>query len=556
MLSFDNSLVAEIRVGQQRGSGFLIAKDIVLTALHVVLGNSCATVPDAVAAEVRFEGDVRLALKRQSMGIDRHENADVLRNLDIPWLKASLLWPEAGKAFDKAPDLALLKLERPNGTGVAPPVAIYASDPSSNSKSLPGCVSAGFPRHAATQAGTTLIWNCHMLSGELNSIRGRSPPTFDLYDNQKASGSKDGWRGMSGAAVWLDQGSDSQLIGVAYEGPDNTRPDHALRVWPITSIPQDDPDFWRLSGIRNAPAAAVACGAIGLGSKLLDNFFRFDRKQAAEVFRQWLAGDGEGHSPLLGRTGAPTKPAAIVLKGHLIDEPMLCAKLFARILADEAYPDAGDVYQSQITLNCGSRDHSVSIRAGSMLREWAQAYSSDRAVRQGDIASVLRDGLTAQNRSRVIIIEHKENYFEKACADVIKEVLDKLSGWPQPVSGAAYPPVVILSILAGNKSDSSGGLITGIEFDKKLENLNRYLVPLRNALPDIEWLIDIPKLGGADITLSDVDRWVEELARYDAIDIPRGLDLMIRQILGDSASFSVRYVERKLGDLIERQGIY
>ncbi|MEI9928631.1 MAG: hypothetical protein WDN44_14190 [Sphingomonas sp.] len=206
-------------------------------------------------------------------------------------------------------------------------------------------------------------WEFYRFKGELNPAprRGDGARYVDVA-SLVLPGDVEGWRGMSGAALWLDGGDGcTTLLGVMHALVEKLELNNQLLYWPLESIDPRDPDFWRLTGLApsgSAPARSVAASAAAkpLVAQLADNFFRFDRANFSDAFREWLCGDPppmNSEEPRFHRQGLPSKPAAIMLRGHRVDEPTLCAQRFADILAIEAWPRSAALYQAPVQLDCG-----------------------------------------------------------------------------------------------------------------------------------------------------------------------------------------------------------
>ncbi|WIM93250.1 trypsin-like peptidase domain-containing protein [Actinoplanes oblitus] len=208
----------------RRGTGYLVAPGLVLTAAHVVAGARTVAV---------WLGSPRELETADGIGVD---------------LAATLLDPEA--------DLALLPLSR-SPAGVEP-VLLGRLD-----RELPEpvpAVFAGFPRFKVRPAPGrpgVLLRELRLATGWINpgsdaktgtlELAVREPPAEDPQPREHSP-----WEGMSGAAVWVS----GRLIGVVGQH----HPGEGLAVLtvrPLTALfDGPDPDRWRAALPQLGPSAA------------------------------------------------------------------------------------------------------------------------------------------------------------------------------------------------------------------------------------------------------------------------------------------------------------
>lgn len=548
-----------------RGSGFLIADGLVLTALHVLLGGSPPeTVPAEVRARVRFEGDLIDARDRMPSSWNRAEIARRLRESPIPWHGAKLVWPKAG-AQSASYDIALLALDEPRATRLTPisPIRAYAH---AAAKRKIGCRGEGYPEFKVETIDGESIWQLESLSGELLPVERRLDHAIRIsVRGSDTPDDLDGWQGMSGGAIWIDGESRVELVGVAHARSEGLKQNNEVLCWPLSTIPADDPDFWALSGIAPPPVRTTAAPATAkpLAAQLGDNFFRFDRSRATGYFREWLRGDAPGRPPRFNRPGPPTRPGLVLLKSHRFDEPMLCAKRFAEMLAQEAYPRRADAYREPIQTSCGVADDPAEIRLDALFREWAASYAPPLTELRPDFHAVLLAGLAARDRPRVVVIEHDDRSFGEECAGVIDRVIDLLAAWQPGAEDETCPPVVLLSVVTGTKGGPhEAGYEPLDRFPGKEESLDSHIAALvertprsADGLPLVEWCRKVPDLGRPAAMPRDIGTWLDDIARRDSIALPSGLQIGIERELGRRDEFPVRFAKYAVEDAMARQEV-
>lgn len=175
---FDAGRCAEIIVGDagRRGSGYLIADALVLTAHHVV----------ADAGEIRARFDAGRP--------------------DVWTAAATVAWHDAGH------DVALLRLDRAARTV---PAARFGSLPGTRAAVI-DVHAAGFPRWKLRRSSDRVYRDLHDAHGSCAVVSNRRSGTLEITvepPGEDPDPSVSPWAAMSGAAVW----SGGRIIGVVAE---------------------------------------------------------------------------------------------------------------------------------------------------------------------------------------------------------------------------------------------------------------------------------------------------------------------------------------------------
>ncbi|HEU0099808.1 MAG TPA: hypothetical protein VFQ67_13670 [Allosphingosinicella sp.] len=560
MTARPEDLAAEIIADSgRRGSGFLVAPGIVLTALHVVLGDRpVGTVASFPGAKLRFNGDLLAGSRRSEPLWRQADNAGRLRDLGLPWHPAKLVWPTSAQLALRH-DIALLALEDVQATALEPIAGLAAHAPGAR---LLGCRGEGYPAFRMERPGDVEIWECEYLEGELLTSRRRQDDTLAVRVDTSTPDDPDGWQGMSGAAIWIDSELRTELVGVAHTRAGALTGNGEIRCWPIADI--EDPAFWQLSGIaRPAVAGPRPVEAAGepLKARLSSAFYRFDRGRATSHLRKWLRGDSPGQPPLLGRSGPPRRPAIILVTGHQYDEPILCAERFAELFATEAFPERSGAYRSPIVLSCGVADDPADIRLDDLFRQWARNYVGPVHALRPDFKSLLLPGLAARDRSRLIVVEHRDVSFGEECGKVIAGLAELLASW-SPTEHDGCPPIVLVNgIIGSSAGPEESGFLPLEAYAEKEAAMRTLLARLRDSTPAqgglgaVEWYVDLPVLSRPAAALTDVRDWLEELEADRAISIPAGLRSGIETELRQLDEFPVRFARRAVDEAIRKQEI-
>lgn len=550
--------VAEV-IGRARGSGYQIAPGRILTALHVVLGQDPPEmIPDGAGAEVRLFGDIIEAIPRRELGWNHAANQAALAKRKLPWHQARLAWPRAGTP-SRATDIALLEVADPEQIQIVPPDRLRI--PSRQREDQ--CFAGGFPGFRAENRSDSAIWEFYQFKGELNPAPRRSDGArYVDVASLVLPDDVDGWRGMSGAALWLDDEDGVALLGVMHALVGQLELNNQLLYWPLDSVDPRDPDFWQLTGLvppdSNAGSRVGAnTGAKPLVAQLADNFFRFDRANFSDSFREWLCGDPapmDNETPRFHRQGLPSKPAVILLRGHRLDEPPLCAQRFADILAVEAWPGSAALYQAPLHLDSGPYTLPPRGRLRTLLRQWAQSYSDQRLALDADITAIIRDGLADGCRSRCILVEHSQAEFGEGCRDVIAGALGPLRGWKPDPKAPTTPPVMLLSILTGKDGGPSAAAFRPPKsFEGKAARVDAALAELMASTPEIEWFVEISDLSAELARPHHVSEWLEEIMAIEAAALPAGIGAEIEMRLRPHVEFPIAFARLAVDSVIKER---
>lgn len=258
--------VVEIRVSLaggkfRRGSGYLIDKCRVLTALHVVAGDvrnlSIFEVPQSI--EVRSEGDLQELIGdvRDLNGARAEE--EFVRNLGRDpqegWRRAYLAWPPDANV--PCADLAILSIDPQSAlkfslsaersiTGVPERGEIYRI--------------AGYPAWRTEEVAAMQERPADKivsLESVVVKFGARVPrrTKWDQWLHVEGVTPDDPnlWRGLSGAAVFEDKDEDAALIGVTTRALGDDRNNSGLGCLLFADLVESKHDFssfWTVSGLR------------------------------------------------------------------------------------------------------------------------------------------------------------------------------------------------------------------------------------------------------------------------------------------------------------------
>lgn len=529
-------LVAEVRVRDQaRGSGFLIAPGVILTALHVILGPDPDVVPAEQFAEFRLYRDVE-AFDREA-GYDYRDSRfrERISRADkrLEWRRARLIYPLPD--MERLPDLALLRIEGDvaafPGLGARP-----AAEPTGR-----GCEvrAAGFPMFKTGKAGDKDVWNSHDLRGTAGGYRNRRGAVEVQIRSDTPRRSED-WRGLSGSALWRDEEGDEEedglpsfrrLLGVIDARDDRVHGNNIVSYWPLDNLSPHDP-FWRLAQV-DPPGVRAASGMAQLNEAIA----QLDRKPAQNRFRKWL-----------GERPSPARPLAVVVRGHAIDEPALYITRLADILASEAYDTHADNYRKPIQLECGPSEDDPQDRVYNLRQQWASAYLDRPPGIRADFDKIIADGLAAPDRSRLIVIEHRTARFDQSCRDTLDKLLTRIAELPRPDTS---PLALVLIFLTGNEAGPEReAFLPRADFHGKDVELQAYLKGLPAAHPGFDWHQQSVPLGNPDLVPGDVDQWLQDLSRHAAYQIHPALENRLRRAVASHSQFSMRFARLSLGDVL------
>lgn len=216
------------------GSGYFVAPDLVLTALHVVADQRGGRVETA-ACIVRPFGDWQ---KARAGWLANAAAAGEIPPANEGWAEVQLCWPPIGKPaprrdvvakYRRRLDLALLRVTDPKGSelvGKAP----RASFNLAGSSAAMGCKAVGYPRLALIRMSDgkrlrDLSWEAceaaiehkdvladtHTVAGIIYPAASQKNFSYNIYVQNDRPTQLKLWRGMSGAAVFDD---DGRIIGV------------------------------------------------------------------------------------------------------------------------------------------------------------------------------------------------------------------------------------------------------------------------------------------------------------------------------------------------------
>ena len=209
MAATPERLSAEILVGDERGSGLLIAKGLVLTALHNLLGDAPSKrVERPLTAKVRFHGDVQDIADLLPPLRDAKDSARRLKALGLPWHEAKLVWPLTEKLAD-AYDLALLQLDDPDATSLEP--LDFVREHVLQNRPIV-CVAHGYPTFGMEEYEVADIWELRKVDGELEPTARLSDRMRRILVHSAPPEKLNDWRGLS-RRVRLDRRRGSGRTG-------------------------------------------------------------------------------------------------------------------------------------------------------------------------------------------------------------------------------------------------------------------------------------------------------------------------------------------------------
>jgi hypothetical protein len=183
IVAADGSLV-------RRGSGFMIAPGVILTALHVVAGEH-AVPRTAMFCDVRILADIN------AHGLD-----------EAAYCKAELKWPAPGTSIDDAADAALVVVKEQDRT---PGMIDCAALPVLDSRNACIVAGVGMPAYARTIDRTRSRAGFREIKGRIG-IRLETDALLELtLDDQKHPEPAE-WKGASGAVLLNARGE--ALVGI------------------------------------------------------------------------------------------------------------------------------------------------------------------------------------------------------------------------------------------------------------------------------------------------------------------------------------------------------
>ena len=202
------ALVYRAKIGvadkESVGSGYVVGEDLILTALHVVVGNA-ASHPGDRGCEVRLLGEDE-------------------------WRQANVVWPSQAewKACARL-DVALLRLAKSDDE-MRVPANSEAPEWSGAAGNRIACEAAGYPDESMFDVNSREV---HLMKGLTNSISGYHQGILyiglapeDAIDPAQRSFGASSWEGFSGAALF----DGRKLIGVMIAAEQASRTLHARRI--------------------------------------------------------------------------------------------------------------------------------------------------------------------------------------------------------------------------------------------------------------------------------------------------------------------------------------
>ena len=543
-------LVAEIRSDAGRGSGFLIGPNLVLTALHVLLGDNPPGVPDQVRAEIRLRQDVDAFDQEAGYDYrsDRYLRRIAAQDARLEWHGARMIYPLPGT--DRLPDIALLRIDAAAGDfpGLAtPPTAIRLSR-------RPMCRATGFPIFAAKEVGGKTIWERYPLGGEITDPgRGRDG-SIAIAVKSPTPDTADGWKGLSGAALWRDDEEDfdeeglptfARLFGVVNARADNAHGNALVSYWPLSDLADDDP-FWTLAGMQPTGSAPRPLATAAVVAMLRDGMNRIDRQPPEDRFLAWLRGDSAmAATPTFGRTGPPTKPMAMVMRSHAVDEGTLYVTRLASILGQLDLHKHGANYRKPILLGCGQEEDDAETPAFGFMRRLAEQYLDRDPDLTDDLDAIVAAGLRAPDRSRLIVIEHDDTMVGPNCRATLDLILSRIAALA--AADMPSPPMLVLSFFTGSVGGTEAeGFLPPVAYPGKDAAIVDVVKGLMTTHPAFDWHDQRLPLGDPNPKSEDIVRWIDQMSRQRGCDVPAPLRNKLQAALENQPVFSMRFARQRL----------
>jgi len=260
------------------GSGYVIGPGRILTALHVLIGQSQTLSRDGKvvlpgAIEVRAHGDFIVQL---DVNTDRaFDRVRAAADGDYRWQPATLLWPAENSVVPRF-DIAVLQVELAKALKhIAAPPPILCLEPPDADVS---CRATGFAKwtEVRTREGFELGNPC-TVTGTLTTGAERygSCRAFTVVNASPIKAEE--WAGLSGSAFFDTE--HRSLVGLASEVRSSAT-NNGLWVTRIADLKQADfPDFWAAAGLslsRGVPVPVTRCSHLP-PHEPRDNIHLFDR---------------------------------------------------------------------------------------------------------------------------------------------------------------------------------------------------------------------------------------------------------------------------------------
>lgn len=542
-------LACQIETGFGIGSGAMIAPGIVITALHVVLGDDPPeTTPAGATAKIRLADDLFRKSAASSVGWDDAAFASAWRasSEKAPWHDGELIWPLPGATVRKD-DCAIIRAPGavgPFDEGIEVTAAMLPRQTN--------CIGFGFPRFTTRSlpGSSQEIREIYTMTGEAGVSVAPKIYSHALQVQVSSSTPDDinGWRGLSGSAVWIDDGVSARLLGVIHDRASGVFARDELSFWPVATI--SDPDFWLASGLKppssKAPAV-ISQNASPLDLDVREKFIDFDRSVTSNTFLNWLKGDRPRRTPVYNRTGPPKKPTVVVLRGHEVDELTLCAERLANDVARGAFQKHADNYQTPVTLYCGASNRDPFDRADGVLRDWAKRVGLRDEGIDDEPVDLVVEGIGAPDRPRAIILEHDDAAFSDSCKTMLEETIYALDLAGKSDPPPDPPPILFLCVVTGaDVGNVETAFMPAQPFPDKATAFDKALSQLQKIYPDLEWVTGIDPLGEDLCRPSHFVDWVDDLAGKHGLETSDEARNSIRRQIGPFENFPMRFARHVL----------
>lgn len=493
--------------GGRKGSGYLIAPRLVLTALHVVLDDvRVDQIPADVRCKLRLNGDV-VAVDGKA-GQDGREWR-VRRRMEIwrahappgeCWLPATLLWPLAGDSPGNH-DLALLQID-PGAESETADTDSHAGPAGKIHRNREFSECVGYPRFRKRDMAEGNFYEVELVDAESSGLDSRGEPVDSravarrLKVTSATPGQSDDWGGLSGAAIICR----NELVGVAHDRVGGTHANNVIGYYPLSKV-EAESSFWAYSGLEWQDSdTSRASASFDLGHHMAN----LDRSSESIQFTGFF----NAAIPIPDRD-RPGPARMVLLPGHAFDELSHCAVRLAEILA-KGFPGAGNAYAEVPVLNLGQATTPVDVRIEAVFNDWANKLGSNR----DDLANLSREKLqdrvrtwlAAADKPRLALLQHNDPHLSKGCREVIVAIREFLTTLPQ-----AHPPCLLfLLVLDGVQCEETAGIYDKVKWPGKMEQLDAIL---KDELADILATSRLFKMTSpSDLTSGDIETWLGELA--------------------------------------------
>lgn len=547
MGKFLDTVTCQVENGSLRGSGVLIAPNLVLTALHVVLGdNPPDRVPADMKVRVRPWQDIVDTAKTvpDVYGTGAITTAWLEHGSTVPWREGTLIWPTQDTDAHGI-DCAVLELDE---------LVVYTP------RSLPGkleretsCIAGGFPMmetktDAARRIDLREIYQLEAIASPSQVTRAYTR-TIRIEVSSETPADPDGWKGISGAGIWDDEAEPPRLLGVLHDRLGTTHANDVLSYWPLDTIA--DTTFWAACnwptpGVSSATDSALREADLRTARQ---KFITFDRTLAATAFDNWLTGDPvDGTQPRFGRNGPPDRPAVLVVTGHEVDDIASCIDRFAHsIQARSSLLPMVELYETPITLHCGDIHTHVDDRISAVLGKWAARLKRGEGSEGLSDTDTILSFLRAADKPRAAVLEHDAEAITDECQSVLRAALQTLRAAANSDTPPSPPPILFLCITTGSqKGLEEEAYLPASAFPGKPSGLKNAIDALVEEFPEIEWYAGLPALDGVRCRQTDFDTWIEDLRDIDGIAISDDIGLRIKDRIDVFPKFPMRFAKQVL----------